>query len=69
MTNYILGQRLKKNIRFNNMRNIFFLPLFLFFANVLQAKQIEVCSTCEIKTLKEAISIADDGDEIADPGP
>ncbi len=46
------------------MRNIFFLPIFFFFVSVLQAKQIEVCSTCQIKTLKEAISKANDGDEI-----
>ncbi len=46
------------------MRNIFLFPLFLFFVSFLQAKQIEVCATCEIKTIKEAISIAKDGDEI-----
>ena len=28
------------------------------------AKQIEVCSTCEIKTIKEAILIAENGDVI-----
>ena len=39
--------------------------LFFFFITLsISAKQIEVCSTCAIKTIKEAIEIAEDGDEI-----
>ena len=39
--------------------------LFFFFITLsISAKQIEVCSTCTIKTIKEAIEIAEDGDEI-----
>jgi nitrous oxidase accessory protein len=30
----------------------------------IQAKQIEVCTTCEISTIKKAMEIAEDGDEI-----
>ena len=30
----------------------------------MYGKQIEVCSTCEIKTIKQAVSISNDGDEI-----
>lgn len=32
--------------------------------SVLQAKQIEVCKSCAIKSIKEAIEIAENGDEI-----
>lgn len=39
--------------------------LFFFFITLtISAKQIEVCSNCTIKTIKEAIAIAEDGDEI-----
>jgi len=39
--------------------------LFFFFCTlIVSAKQIEVCSSCSIKTIKEAINIAEDGDEI-----
>lgn len=38
--------------------------LFLFCATLLQAKQIEVCKSCNISTLKQAILLAEDGDEI-----
>jgi nitrous oxidase accessory protein len=40
------------------------LIFFLFIVISLQAKQIEVCKTCEISTLKEAIKLAENGDEI-----
>ena len=30
----------------------------------LYGKEIEVCSSCEVKTIKQAISMAEDGDEI-----
>ncbi len=39
--------------------------LFFFFTTlIISAKQIEVCKTCTIKTIKEAIKIAESGDEI-----
>ncbi|SNR73238.1 nitrous oxide reductase family maturation protein NosD [Lutibacter flavus] len=40
------------------------LLFFLFFISVLQAKQIEVCESCAIKSIKDAIEIAEKGDEI-----
>ena len=46
------------------MHKIFFIPLFLCCVSVMYAEQIEVCPTCEITTIKEAISKALDGDEI-----
>lgn len=46
------------------MRNIFLLFICIFFISSLYSKQIEVCSTCKITTIKEAISLAQDGDEI-----
>lgn len=36
-----------------------FLSLFLLYGN-----QIEVCSTCEVKTIKDAVALSEDGDEI-----
>lgn len=45
------------------LKNLLLLTL-LISATSLYAKQIEVCSACEIKTIKEAISLAEDGDEI-----
>ena len=45
------------------MRKI--IPLFfIIIVTALQAKQIEVCKTCDISTIKQAIEIAEDGDEI-----
>jgi len=39
--------------------------LFFFFCTLtLSAKQIEVCSTCSVKTVKDAVEIAVSGDEI-----
>lgn len=39
--------------------------LFFFFLSLtISAKQIEVCSSCSVKTIKEAIEIAESGDEI-----
>ena len=39
--------------------------LFLLFSSlIISAKQIEVCNSCNVKTIKEAIEIAEDGDEI-----
>lgn len=39
--------------------------LFFFLCSLtVAAKQIEVCNNCAIKTIKEAIEIAEDGDEI-----
>ncbi len=39
--------------------------LFFFFSTlIISAKQIEVCETCTVKTIKEAIKIAEEGDEI-----
>tara|TARA_R110001583_G_scaffold25521_1_gene92195 strand:- start:442 stop:1674 length:1233 start_codon:yes stop_codon:yes gene_type:complete len=39
--------------------------LFFFFSSlVISAKQIEVCNTCSIKTIKEAIKVVDSGDVI-----
>jgi nitrous oxidase accessory protein len=46
------------------MRNIYLLFALATFVTSLYAKQIEVCTTCKISTIKEAISIAVDGDEI-----
>lgn len=46
------------------MRNIFFISLFLSCFSILHARQIEVCSTCETTSIKEAISKAINGDEI-----
>ncbi len=45
------------------MKNISIL-FFLCFVTLIQAKQIEVCHLCEITTLKNAMEIAEDGDEI-----
>lgn len=45
------------------MNKISFLFL-LFSVTFLQAKQIEVCASCDISTIKEAMEIAEDGDEI-----
>ena len=42
----------------------FNLLFFLFSFLILQAKQIEVCKTCEISTIKAALEIAENGDEI-----
>lgn len=39
--------------------------LFLIFCySILQAQQIEVCKSCEISTIKQAVEIAKDGDKI-----
>lgn len=39
--------------------------LFFFFSTLtILAKQIEVCSSCSVKTIKKAIEIAESGDEI-----
>ena len=41
------------------------LLFFLFLAVYsLEAKQIEVCSSCEIKSIKQALEVAEDGDEV-----
>ncbi|RXP44510.1 nitrous oxide reductase family maturation protein NosD [Lutibacter sp. HS1-25] len=45
------------------MRNYLFL-FSLFCITILQAKQIEVCKSCSISTIKKAVEIAEDGDEI-----
>jgi len=37
---------------------------FLFGIAFLQAKQIEVCKTCDVSTIKAALDIAENGDEI-----
>ncbi|MCF6222827.1 MAG: nitrous oxide reductase family maturation protein NosD [Flavobacteriaceae bacterium] len=47
----------------NKIKNSLFILLTILFSTI-QAKQIEVCSTCEIKTINEAIQFALDGDEI-----
>ena len=36
-----------------------YFSLFLLYGN-----QIEVCSTCEVKTIKDAVALSEDGDEI-----
>ncbi len=46
------------------MRKNHFLFVFLFCISSMYANQIVVCATCEITTIKEAISSAQDGDEI-----
>ncbi|NOQ91915.1 MAG: nitrous oxide reductase family maturation protein NosD [Flavobacteriaceae bacterium] len=46
------------------MRNFLFFFFLFFFFTIIHAKQIEVCSTCEVKTIKDAIKLAVDGDEI-----
>jgi nitrous oxidase accessory protein len=38
--------------------------LFFFIAFSVSARQIVVCQSCEVKTIKEAIKMAQDGDEI-----
>lgn len=45
------------------MKIILFIPA-LFFTILSEAKQIEVCSTCTVKSLKKAVEIAKAGDEI-----
>ena len=45
------------------MTKKFFILLFLF-SSWMQAKQIEVCSSCEVSTLAEAVELANPGDEI-----
>ena len=40
------------------------LLFFFFISFVINAKQIVVCESCDIKTIKEAIKIANSGDEI-----
>lgn len=45
------------------MKKISFLFLIFCFLT-LQAKQIEVCKSCEISTIKQAVEIAKDGDKI-----
>ena len=45
------------------MKNYLFLFL-LFCFTLLHAKQIEVCKSCTISTIKQAIEIAEDGDKI-----
>lgn len=40
------------------------LLFFLFTFLIGTAKQIEVCGSCDVKTIKEAVEIAEDGDEI-----
>ena len=40
------------------------LLFFLFFISALQAKQIEVCESCTITSIKDAIEISENGDEI-----
>jgi len=40
------------------------LIFFFFIAVAVSAKQIVVCQSCEVKTIKEAIKMAKDGDEI-----
>jgi len=37
---------------------------FIIIVTALQAKQIEVCKTCDISTIKQAIEIAEDGDTV-----
>jgi len=46
------------------MKKLLFILTLLMVNSSLHAKQIEVCNTCEIKTIKDAITIAEDGDEI-----
>jgi nitrous oxidase accessory protein len=45
------------------MKKVTFLFL-LFSITLLQAKKIEVCKNCEISTIKKAIELAENGDEI-----
>jgi len=45
------------------MKKLFFL-FFLCCFTLLHAKQIEVCKTCEISTIKAALEVAENGDEI-----
>ena len=40
------------------------LLFFLFTFLIGTAKQIEVCGSCDVKTIKDAVEIAEDGDEI-----
>ncbi len=46
------------------MRIFYYFIILNFCTASIFAKQIEVCSTCEIKTIKEAILIAENGDVI-----
>jgi len=46
------------------MKKLLFTLTLLIAISSLHAKQIEVCNTCEIKTIKDAIILAEDGDEI-----
>jgi len=46
------------------MRNIYLFFALTICVTSLYAKQIEICNSCNIKTIKEAILIAVDGDEI-----
>jgi len=46
------------------MRNVYLFFALTICVTSLYAKQIEICNSCNIKTIKEAILIAVDGDEI-----
>lgn len=46
------------------MRKYGLLLVFLTCLFTVYGKQIEVCSSCEVKSIKQAISISEDGDEI-----
>jgi len=46
------------------MKGILILGLALLSWSIAAGKQIEVCSSCEVRTIKEAVNLAADGDQI-----
>lgn len=62
--NYIPGPPLKINMTLDKMRNLFLLICLILFFTEVSGQQIEVCATCDIKSINEAIQKAKDGDEI-----
>lgn len=46
------------------MKDLLLIIFMFVFCSSLFARQIEVCSTCEVKTIKQALLIANNGDEI-----
>lgn len=42
----------------------YFILILLFLSNNIHAKTITVCANCEVKTIKEAVTLAEDGDTV-----
>lgn len=59
---FIPGNLSRKNWNSNMKRSLFI--CFLLICLSVKANQIEVCQNCEVKSLKEALNLAQDGDTI-----